>query len=254
MSLDFDIKVQSLKALGNKIKAFLNGKPVKPGTPGAVIVPANAPKPAPGMPGGKGGPKIMPGMPCTYKDAKGRWRGPSGKKIFTVEQQALLKAEKEAARKARREARAARKAEKAAEYAAWATQDVAAFLKWRQAKADAKAAAKKAEELEKVDYTGVEADRPDRDERPHTAEEIEDCVTCRYVWLQVEMDVGDTTIEDNVYDSFNQNALEAQKAPIFYPGCQMMWDQIDDMIGDYMDGKTVNQICENSLMCRLANP
>jgi len=100
----------------------------------------------------------------------------------------------------------------------------------------------------------VEADRPDREARPHTAEEIEDCVTCRYVWLQVEMDVGDTTIEDNVYDAFNQNALEAQKAPIFYPGCQMMWDQIDDMIGDYMDGKTVNQICENSLMCRLANP
>jgi len=85
---------------------------------------------------------------------------------------------------------------------------------------------------------------------PRLPEDVEDCVACRYVWLQVEMDVGNSQIEENIYDSFYQNALEAQKAPIFYPGCQTMFDSIDDMIGDYMDGYTVNQLCENSLLCR----
>jgi len=80
--------------------------------------------------------------------------------------------------------------------------------------------------------------------------DVEDCVACRYVWLQVEMDVGNSVVEENIYDSFYQNALEAQKAPIFYPGCQTMFDSIDDMISDYMDGYTVNQMCENSLLCR----
>jgi len=81
-------------------------------------------------------------------------------------------------------------------------------------------------------------------------EDVEDCVACRYVWLQVEMDVGNSAIEETVYDSFYQNALEAQKTPIFYPGCQTMFDQIDDMLGDYMDGYSVDQLCENSMLCR----
>jgi hypothetical protein len=89
-----------------------------------------------------------------------------------------------------------------------------------------------------------------RPKMPRLPEDVEDCVACRYVWLQVEMDVGNSQIEENIYDSFYQNSLEAQKAPIFYPGCQTMFDSIDDMIGDYMDGYTVNQLCENSLLCR----
>jgi len=88
------------------------------------------------------------------------------------------------------------------------------------------------------------------EKRKRMPEDVEDCVACRYVWLQVEMDVGNSQIEENIYDSFYQNSLEAQKAPIFYPGCQTMFDSIDDMIGDYMDGYTVNQLCENSLLCR----
>jgi len=83
-----------------------------------------------------------------------------------------------------------------------------------------------------------------------TAQDVEDCVACRYIWLQVEMDVGNTQIEENIYDSFTQNCIEAQKAPIFYPACQDMFDAVDDMIGDYMDGYTVNQLCENSRLCR----
>jgi len=89
---------------------------------------------------------------------------------------------------------------------------------------------------------------------PHNSEklpeDVEDCVACRYVWLQVEQDVGNSAIEETVYDSFFQNALEAQKTPIFYPGCQTMFDQVDDMLGDYMDGYSVDQMCENAMLCR----
>jgi len=81
-------------------------------------------------------------------------------------------------------------------------------------------------------------------------EDIEDCVGCRYIWLQVEMDVGNSQIESNIYDSFKAHARDAQLSRIFYPATQDMFDAVDDMIGDYMDGFTVNQMCENSRICR----
>jgi len=80
--------------------------------------------------------------------------------------------------------------------------------------------------------------------------DVEDCVACRYVWLQVEMDVGSSMVEENIYDAFYTRALDAQKAFVFYPAVQQMWDSLDDMIADYMDGYTVNQMCENSMLCR----
>jgi len=79
---------------------------------------------------------------------------------------------------------------------------------------------------------------------------IEDCVCCKYVWSQVEMDVGNSQLEQTVYNSFYSNALQAQQTTIFYPCVQTMFDCIDDMISDYMSGFTVNQLCENSLLCR----
>jgi len=99
------------------------------------------------------------------------------------------------------------------------------------------------------DYSGVTANSP-RVSSDHEPADVEDCVACRYVWMQVEMDVGNSMIEENIYDAFHANALEAQKTPIFYPACQTMFDSIDDMLGDYMDGYSVNQICENSMLCR----
>jgi len=83
-----------------------------------------------------------------------------------------------------------------------------------------------------------------------SSSDIEDCVACRFIWLQVELDVGNEQIEETIYDSFTAACIEAQKAPIFYPACEDMFDDIYGMIGDYMDGYTVNQICEGARMCR----
>jgi len=85
---------------------------------------------------------------------------------------------------------------------------------------------------------------------PRLPEDVEDCVACEYVWKQVEQDVGNSAITQTIYDSFHANAVEAQRTPIFYPACQTMFDAADDMIADYMDGFTVTQVCENSMLCR----
>jgi len=240
-------------ALGADLQAWLNGKKVPRGTRGAVLRPKHLGPPKPGEPGGVGGPKITPGMPGTYKDAKGKWRGPDGRRVFTAKQQLkreLKKEERKAAREARKEARERKGAEKKAKRDEKDKKELARHLAWRRKKLEEKAE-RMARRKNRLDYSGIDPDYPGAGWRLHTPEEVEDCMACRFVWFQVEMDIGNTELEDNVYDSFNQNALEAMKQTIFYPAVQMMYDAVDDMIGDYMDGMAVNQICENSLMCRM---
>lgn len=82
------------------------------------------------------------------------------------------------------------------------------------------------------------------------AADVEDCTACRFVWLQVEMDVGESKMEEHIYDSFTRRCMEAQKAPIFQPACDDMFQSIDDMISDYIQDFTVNQMCEASRICR----
>lgn len=82
------------------------------------------------------------------------------------------------------------------------------------------------------------------------AQDIEDCVGCRFVWLGVELEVGNSQMEETIYDSFVKRCMEAEKAPIFFQTCQDMFDDVYGMIGDYMNGFTVNQVCEGAKMCR----
>jgi len=85
------------------------------------------------------------------------------------------------------------------------------------------------------------------------ADAVEDCVACQYVWKQVEQDVGASPISQTIYESFTHNAKDAERSPVFYPATQAMFEAIDDMTNDYMLGYTVDQICENSMLCRPRN-
>jgi len=86
-------------------------------------------------------------------------------------------------------------------------------------------------------------------------QDIEDCIACQYVWYQVEQEIGNDQIEENIYDAFAQTCIDAQKAPIFYPACEHMFDDIYGMIGDYLDGRlNVNQLCIGAGFCRDPNP
>lgn len=82
------------------------------------------------------------------------------------------------------------------------------------------------------------------------AQDVEDCVACRFVWLGVELEVGNSQMEESVYDAFVKRCMEAEKAPIFFQACQDMFDDVYGMIGDYMNGYTVNQVCEGAKLCR----
>jgi len=233
--------VKKIGRWGSKqLKKFFKGK--KPGTvvmlpgkggaaPTPVIVPAKpsgAPLPAPSG--------AIPGMPVP-KTAK-----------------QLAEEARAARRKARQEKRDKLRAEREARRLTQRERDERDLAKWLEEK-DKKIADQEERRLgnkrARKNYGGIRPDLPDSEWRPHTAAECEDCMACRYVWKQVEMDVGNTQIEENVYDSFTANALEAQKTPIFYPGVQSMFDQIDDMLGDYMKGLRVDHMCENAMMCRL---
>jgi len=79
---------------------------------------------------------------------------------------------------------------------------------------------------------------------------IEDCMACKLVWSQVEMDVGNSKIEEVIYTAFTRNCKEAQQAEIFYAACQDMFSSADDFVVDYLNGFSVEQMCENNRICR----
>lgn len=115
-----------------------------------------------------------------------------------------------------------------------------------------------------------------------------DCTACRWVWLSVESKLGNSQIEEDIYDAFTNACIEAQKSKIFYAAvsfvsfatlivretdpflqCEDMFDDVYGMIGDYLvsdlvkkrgtlqkfslrvqNGYTVGQVCEGAKMCR----
>jgi hypothetical protein len=52
---------------------------------------------------------------------------------------------------------------------------------------------------------------------PPDPRKLEDCCGCRFVWSQVEMDIGSARYIEDVQASFEHNCMDAQKSSIFYP-------------------------------------
>jgi len=79
---------------------------------------------------------------------------------------------------------------------------------------------------------------------------VEDCMSCRFIWQSVEMDVGNTNAQKVVYDSFMTQCRRGMGAPIMYQPCQMMFAHLDDMVTGYTSGLSVNEICAQARLCR----
>jgi len=79
--------------------------------------------------------------------------------------------------------------------------------------------------------------------------DIEDCAGCRFVWTQVEKDVGPTRVQMEVFNSFQKSCQDVQLAPIFFPACVRMREYADDMMIYYLAGLTAPTICEQVKMC-----
>lgn len=90
------------------------------------------------------------------------------------------------------------------------------------------------------------------DNRVNYAQQYEDCMGCRLVWKQVEMDVSNARYIEDVQASFEHNCMDMQKTNIFYKVCEDMYDDMYAMTDDYMSNKyTVDQMCIRAKMCRL---
>jgi len=79
---------------------------------------------------------------------------------------------------------------------------------------------------------------------------IEDCMACRFVWKNVEMDVGNLQYQKTVYDSFMHHCRRGMGAPLLYQPCQAMFSSIDDMVHGYVSGLSVDEVCAQARMCR----
>jgi len=83
------------------------------------------------------------------------------------------------------------------------------------------------------------------------AQWFEDCMACRLVWRQVEMDVANARFVEDVEASFERNCMDLQKSQIFYKGCEDMYDDMWAMVDDYMSSEyTVDKMCVRAHMCK----
>jgi len=83
------------------------------------------------------------------------------------------------------------------------------------------------------------------------AQALEDCLACRFIWKQVEMDVANARYVEDVQASFEHNCLDAQKSSIFFKGCEDMYDDMYAMTDDYMANEyTVSTMCKRANMCK----
>ena len=79
----------------------------------------------------------------------------------------------------------------------------------------------------------------------------EDCMGCRFIWKQVEMDVSNARYVEDVQASFEHNCLDAQKSEIFYKVCEDMYDDMYALTDDYMSNDwTTDQMCQRAKLCK----
>ena len=76
----------------------------------------------------------------------------------------------------------------------------------------------------------------------------EACVACEFIWGAIAQRVDkDTALVDDVGAAFEQ---QCQDSPdVFYEGCDYMYDQVGDMIQDFLAGTPASAACTNAGLC-----
>ena len=76
----------------------------------------------------------------------------------------------------------------------------------------------------------------------------EACVACEFIWGAIAQRVDKSTaLVDDVGAAFEQ---QCQDAPdVFYEGCDFMYDQVGDMIQDFLAGTSASSACKNGGLC-----
>ncbi len=82
------------------------------------------------------------------------------------------------------------------------------------------------------------------------SKDVIDCTACRFAWMQVELDLGNSVDPVAIYDAFVTHCSEMQLSGIFRHPCNIMFANVDKMIGDYISSMSVNQLCMHNGLCR----
>lgn len=84
---------------------------------------------------------------------------------------------------------------------------------------------------------------------PVYGQDIQGCVACQYIWLQVEQDLAEEQNPANIFEAFIKNCIDAQKTKIFYTACSMMYLVLDDFIRLYQENIPLKRLCGQLQFC-----
>lgn len=79
------------------------------------------------------------------------------------------------------------------------------------------------------------------------AQSVSRCSTCKFVWSQIELQLGSKKYPASVFASFEANCMAAQKSNIYWNTCQDMYDDIYAMTDDFLNDETA--ACAKAKMC-----
>jgi hypothetical protein len=80
---------------------------------------------------------------------------------------------------------------------------------------------------------------------------VETCEGCKYVWSKANSLLDESAGYENVKDAFER--VCANMPRVFYDACDVMFENEDRMIQDYLDGATFQAMCTRATLC-LAMP
>ena len=76
---------------------------------------------------------------------------------------------------------------------------------------------------------------------------VEKCEGCKYVWSKANSLLDESAGYENVKDAFER--VCANMPHVFYDACDVMFENEDRMIQDYLDGATFQAMCTRATLC-----
>jgi len=81
----------------------------------------------------------------------------------------------------------------------------------------------------------------------NTASQKENCVGCKFVWKKIHAGLDQSAGYDTVKNAFERVCMNMPD--VFYDVCDMMYDQEDDMVQDYLNNVDFEKMCTYVGVC-----
>eukprot|EP00753_Platysulcus_tardus_P005518 PLAT13424.1.p2 GENE.PLAT13424.1~~PLAT13424.1.p2 ORF type:complete len:159 (-),score=41.42 PLAT13424.1:94-537(-) len=80
-----------------------------------------------------------------------------------------------------------------------------------------------------------------------TASDKETCVGCKFVWYKVDSMTDATSGYEEVRAAFEKSCQYMPE--VFYDACDDMFDQLDEMVTDFLNDVGMDDMCINAGLC-----